>query len=459
MKDKSTLKRRQFLKALTAIGAGSSCFSMAKPPMFTDANVGPYGPLLKDPKGVLDLPKGFSYQIFSETGSRMDDGFQVPSALDGMAAFPGPNGTTVLVRNHELSPGDPRTLPFFDRKAYDLIPRELVYDSGLAERHVCGGTTTVVYDTKKQKMLTHYLSLAGTSTNCAGGRTPWNTWISCEETTIYSVSGEKDTNHGYCFEVDPLAGKLKAPRRLTSLGRFRHEAIAIDPRDGVVYLTEDLAIGLLYRFIPEKPNDLTGPGRLQALSIMDMPGKSTANRKDLGPDVIPMNQSMKVRWIDMDDTDNLNNDMMQRGKALGANTFCRGEGIDYGFGKLVFTCTSGGPAKQGQVWRYTPGKNAGKANETPGSLELFAEPNDRNIMSMVDNLCIAPNGHVILTEDNGQAHARVLGITPQGQIYEIAKNVKNMHELAGCTWSADGKTLFFNIFDEGGTVAVTGPWT
>jgi len=455
---KHSMKRRNFLKSLTAVGATASCFSLSKAPAMTDWTEGRYGPLLPDPAGILDLPAGFTYHLFSQCGELMDDGFQVPSALDGMAAFPGPQGTTILVRNHELSAKDKRTQPYRDRKTWETLPAELRYDLGTSEKHLCGGTSTLVYDTKSKKLLKHYLSLAGTSTNCAGGKTPWNTWISCEETTVLSLDGGEDNDHGYCFEVDPYADKLQPPKRLKHLGRFRHEAVAIDPRDGIVYLTEDIAVGLFYRFIPEIPNDLTAPGRLQALSVIDLPGKSLANRKDLGPDVIPLNQKMKTTWVDLEDVHNPKNDLMVRGKAKGANTFCRGEGIDYGNGQIVFTCTSGGPALQGQVWRYTPGQNSGKPNEAPGALELFCEPNDAAIMSMVDNICVAPNGDLITVEDNTEIHARVLGITPQGQVYEIARNIKNKHELAGCTWSPDKKTLFFNIFDEGGTVAVTGPW-
>lgn len=458
MKKEGSLKRRHFLQAMTALGASASCFGKNRPPAIIDWSEGRYGPLIKDPKGVLDLPKGFTYHIFSETGSRMDDGFCVPSALDGMAAFPGPKGTVALVRNHELRPNDPRVKPYFDQKQWDTLPAELLYDQGREDIKVVGGTSTIIYDPKTQTVKTHYLSLAGTSTNCAGGRTPWNTWISCEETTHRSVNEKANTSHGYCFEVDPFAGKLQAPRKLPGLGRFRHEAVAIDPRDGTVYLTEDLAKGLFYRFLPEKPNDLAGKGRLQALSIIDMPGKSTANREDLGSEKIPLNQKMRIRWIDMDEIDNPNGDLSVRGKEMGANTFCRGEGIDFGFGQIVFSCTSGGPAKQGQVWRLIPGKHTGKGNEEDGTLELFCEPNDSAVMSMVDNLCIAPNGDVILAEDNGDTHMRILGLTPDGKIYNIARNMKNMHEVAGCTWSPDGKTLFFNIFDEGGTVAVRGPW-
>jgi len=450
--------RRHFLKTMMVTGAAPSMFSLAKPPALEEWSEGPYGPLVKDPEGLLDLPKGFSYHLFSKTGETMDDGFRVPSALDGMAAFPGEGGTTILVRNHELSPNDNRTTPHGgETEKWTALGDSLLYDEGKQGVTICGGTSTLVYDTQKKKLLKHHLSLAGTIRNCAGGRTPWMTWVTCEETTQFAI-GKRNTNHGYCFEVDPRADKLKPPRRLPGLGRFRHEAIAVDPRDGIVYLTEDLNNGLFYRFIPDEPNNLAGSGRLQALSIIDQPGVSTSNRSEFGSVKFLPNQPMAVRWIDLEQTDNPLNDLHLRGQQAGASTFCRGEGIDFGQGTVVFACTSGGPAEQGQVWKYTPGKDGGKTGEEPGMLELFAEPNDSDKMSMIDNLVISPNGDIILAEDNTSTHNRIIGITPKGQIYTLARNVRTKHEFAGCTWSPDGRTLFFNIFDEGGTVAVTGPW-
>jgi secreted PhoX family phosphatase len=155
-----------------------------------------YGPLLPDPNKILDLPKGFSYKVISRTGERMDDGLLVPGMHDGMAAFPGLNGKTILVRNHELSPEKIRQSPYGERNhLLKNLTDEQLYDTGRRKTPGLGGTTTLVYDTRSQKLEKHFLSLAGTHQNCAGGATPWNSWISCEETVV-RAGGSIEKDHG-----------------------------------------------------------------------------------------------------------------------------------------------------------------------------------------------------------------------------------------------------------------------
>lgn len=454
--DRGRWSRRTFLKSAVSLGATASFLGNAANLVPTDAGVSKYGPLLPDPKGVLMLPKGFGYHGFSLAGETMDDGFLVPGAQDGMAAFRGEDGATILVRNHELVPADKRNDPYNHHAGkYRELDGKLKYDSGHGRVVVSGGTSTLIYDTSRGRLVRHHLSLAGTIRNCAGGRTPWGTWISCEE-TLDLPGSMLERDHGYCFEVDPRAGKLEPPRRLEGLGRFRHEAVAVDPRSGIVYLTEDHSDGLLYRFIPRVRQDLAAGGRLQALRIKDRPGVSTANRKDLSEDRFAVGEVLQVSWIDMEEIHNPANDLRKRGRKSGAAAFCRGEGIDYGEGEVFVVCTSGGSAEMGQVWRYTPGGERGDADH--GLLELIQEPNDHGVMSMIDNICVAPNDDLIVAEDGGHPPNRILGITPAGRVYPIAANVLNGAELSGCTWSGDGSTLFFNIFHPGATIAVQGPW-
>ena len=153
------------------------------------------------------------------------------------------------------------------------------YDAGSGELPCLGGTTTLVYDTKTQTLEKHFLSLVGTIRNCAGGLTPWGTWITCEETMQKADSETTyEVDHGYNFEV-PVSTEigLTDPIPLKAMGRFNHEAVAVDPKTGIVYQTEDRGDSLIYRFIPDTPGELAAGGKLQALKIRDLKSADTRN--------------------------------------------------------------------------------------------------------------------------------------------------------------------------------------
>jgi secreted PhoX family phosphatase len=439
--------RRDFLKyaiATTAGFAGLQRWS-ARPVLAG----GQYGALVRDER-LLDLPAGFSYQVISRTGERMSDGFLVPGAHDGMAAFPGPQGRTLIVRNHELSAGDLNTGPFgAGNTLASKLQSASFYDAGIP-----GGTTTLIYDTKNQRLDQHYLSLVGTVRNCSGGPTPWNTWISCEE-TVQKADGAHHRDHGYNFEV-PAAGPLAEPVPLKEMGRFNHEAVAIDPETGIVYQTEDRDNGLIYRFIPNRRGSLRLGGRLEALKVRDFAGVNTSNRPNAR---FRTGQRLEVEWVPLRDVESPRDDLRLQGHTLGAATFDRGEGMWHGRDGIYFACTAGGPAQVGQVWRYVPSRREGTREEqgSPGTLELFIEPNNASILENIDNLTIAPWGDIFLCEDGPDVN-RVVGITPGGQPFEFARNVLNDSELAGAAFSPDGTTMFVNIQDPGITLAITGPW-
>src|SRR5690606_30111988 len=102
----------------------------------------------------------FRATIFSRTGEEMADGLLVPGMHDGMAAFPGPNGRTLLVRNHELESHQVEWSPFgADHGRLDRIARSKVYDLGHGVAPNLGGTTTLVFDTRTQQLEAHFLSL------------------------------------------------------------------------------------------------------------------------------------------------------------------------------------------------------------------------------------------------------------------------------------------------------------
>jgi uncharacterized protein len=423
-----------------------------------------YGPLIADPNGMLDLPQGFSYRILSQGGETMDDGLVVPGQFDGMGCFALEGTRVALVRNHELKgrnanhrnwgPGGQ------DQVLIGRLPVEKAYDTYKDGRPLPGGTTTLVYDMATGEVVSQHLSLAGTSTNCCGGHTPWGSWLTCEETEETPDTADVEKEHGYVFEVPANATGLVDPVPLKALGRFDHEAVCVDPRTGIVYETEDKVDGLFYRFIPNTPGKLAEGGRLQALAIKGRPGASTTNHTDRFWNV---GDWVEVEWIDMTDVESPAGDLRQRGHAAGAALVARGEGIFWGENELYMTATSGGPLQRGQVLRYVPSPAEGTPDEAaqPGRLQLFVESTNEKTLNMADNLAIAPNGHLILCEDNYSDTTRnhLKGVTPDGKVYTIARNVfRGNAELAGAVFSPDGSTLFVNIMFPGITLAITGPW-
>ena len=418
-----------------------------------------YGPLQTDPQGRLRLPKGFSYKVFSQAGETMDDGFTVPAAHDGMNAFPGPDGLTLLVRNHEMSPLDSSDNPYSKSKAWKNLEPGKLYDAGKSGTQIHGGTTTLVFDTRTQELKRHYLSLAGTIRNCSGGSTPWGSWITCEETTA-RADDKLHVDHGYNFEVPAnYEIELANPIPLKEMGRFNHEAVAVDPASGVVYQTEDRPDGLIYRFIPNQRGQLAKGGRLQALAIKGSPSVDTRNWKEMNQPLFPQKELVKVEWIDIEDYESPNDDMRFAGFEAGAARFARGEGMFYGNGEIYFACTNGGAKKYGQIFRYKPSPSEGLAGEEndPGTLELFIESQDLELLKACDNLTVAPWGDIVICEDDGGSSA-IVGITPEGKMYTIA-HVDMDSEVAGGCFSPDGTTFFVNIQkNPGQTLAITGPW-
>ncbi len=260
--------RRQFIGVSALAFAGLQRYALAAT---ASRVIQPFGPLVKDPDRILDLPDGFSYHVLSKNGEPMADGFKVPGKPDGMAAFPGPDGKIVLVRNHELALAMTGMGPFPNNNRFpDNLDPALSYDPGQDGKHPhLGGTTNLVFDPLTGETVTQFLSLIGTDRNCAGGPMPWGSWITCEEPE--DLHTPRGRNHGWCFEVKarpPRVSRRAVP--LKALGRYRHEAVALDPATGILYLTEDRTDGLLYRFIPERKNDLTA-GKLQALAIVGEP--------------------------------------------------------------------------------------------------------------------------------------------------------------------------------------------
>ena len=419
------------------------------------------------PHRLLDLPAGFSCHAISQVGEKMDDGLFVPGEHDGMAAFAGAQGRVILMRNHELYARD-LTKGAFGRFNVRLrrVARDKLYDAGRGIFPCLGAVTTVVYNPRTGQVEKHFLSLGGTLRNCSGGPTPWGTWVTCEE-NVQRAGFTYEQDHGYNFEV-PVSSvpNLYKAVPLKAMGRFNHEAIAVEPRHGVVYQTEDRGEGLFYRFLPARLGRLDA-GRLQALQVLGQQRADTRNWQDEGQaGRIPLGQVLKVGWVDLDDIDSPDDDLRLRGhEDKGAAIFARGEGIWCDGQAVYFACTSGGRTQMGQIWRYVPSPDEGTARErhNPATLELFVEPEDSNLLENCDNLTVAPWGDLIVCEDSvncedGTKEEYLIGVTPQGKLYRFARNALNPSELAGATFSPDGKTLFVNIQEPGLTLAITGPW-
>ncbi len=451
--------RRQFLQVagIASLGfLGLHRFSAYSKPIPSRAG---YGDLLPDPKGILNLPKGFSYKVISKQGDSMTDGFLVPGKGDGMATFKADKDRTILIRNHEISAHELSEGAFGEsNELLNKIPKESFYDFGKGKLPSLGGTSTLVYNHRTQEVETQYLSLAGTNRNCAGGPTPWGSWLTCEEdVSRMGETAEKD--HGYVFEV-PASTKpgLVNPLPLKAMGRFNHEAVCVDPKTGIVYLTEDDSAGLIYRFIPNKKGQLSKGGKLQALAIRGEKSRDTRNWSNLTTPKLPVNKLVSVEWLDLDNIEAPENDLRLRGFDKGAARFARGEGMWFGNNEAYFACTNGGDNSKGQIFRYVPSPYEGTSREKdePGKLELFVEPNNTEVVKSCDNLTIAPWGDLIVCEDD--SHPYVVGITPRGEFYRLAENAGYPSEFAGGVFSPDGSTYFVNIQHAGLTLAITGPW-
>lgn len=435
--------RRKFLAGTgAAFGAllASGCTTNRMVASASTASVPAYGPLQADPAGMLDLPRGFSYRLLSSLGDAMSDGGTVPDKGDGMGCFDLGNGEIALVRNHELVPEDKAGGPIakgFDTRDGDIVP---------------GGTTNIVLDADTLEVKRQFRTLGGTIRNCAGGTTPWNTWLTCEETTTgpnkrYGEGLARD--HGWIFEVPANATGLVDPVPLTAMGRFNHEAACVDPATGIVYLTEDRDDGVLYRFIPQQRGNLRAGGKLQAMAIDGL-----SDSRNWKAPAMPVQKLFEARWIDLDNVEAPLDDLRIRAVAKGATLVARGEGIHMGTDDLFVCSTSGGQKGLGQIFRLVPGR--GRRQDM---VELFFESESEGQFNFGDNLTVAPNGHLIVCEDQYtdivDNHLR--GITPDGRAYDFGR-LTMQTELAGGCFSPDGKWFFVNAYSPTRTVAITGPW-
>jgi uncharacterized protein len=483
----STIDRRAFLRRGSALTIGGLTLggpmqallargALAVGSTGVAPNNGGYGPLVpipdkRDGAVRLELPEGFNYRSFTETGEPMSDGYLTPGRHDGMAAFArGPGASRLrLVRNHEINGPGPA---FGDpSKAYDPMAQ--------------GGTTTLEVRAHANHV-SSWVSCNGTQMNCAGGATPWGSWVTCEETINGPDVGPDFTGgdntllhhqHGYIFEVPSRwgLGEHQKPVPIRSAGRFAHEAVDVDPVDGTLYQTEDdfnFPSGF-YRYLPPAGANPVAARRIVDGGTLEMLAVTGSPQIELAYGQTP-GVTYNVHWVKIDQPDmtfpaGTTNDqaiqfVAQQGFAKGGAKFSRLEGIFYSDRKVYLVSTQGGDTPPGEAPPAGYGDGYGQVwvlDIPRQTLQLIYESPSQEVLDLPDNMCVSPKGSLLLCED-GAVENYLRGINAKGEIFDFARNAipgREREEFAGSTFSPNGKTLFVNIQAALGlSYAIWGPW-
>lgn len=476
--------RRSFLAGGAALFGGAVIASTLQMSMIRSAEAKsrgrprgkvpcPYGdpvPTLDESTGLplLGLPPGFRYISYGWTGDPLLGGTATPPLHDGMGVLREIGPLAILCRNHEAGGGA------------SYRAGGLQYSPNAA-----GGNTNLLFDRRREKWVAAWATLSGTWRNCAGGVTPQNTWLSCEESldTSYEVAGDttsKAYTHGWIFEV-PAVGESDA-KPIVGMGRRSHEAASVDPRTGIVYMFEDADRGGVYRFIPKKRFDYHAGGRLEMLAVAGRPKANLRGANPLGgngaPYPVAIGAPLDVEWVPVADPESVAPSNFDQGHALGGAEFRRPEGSWYADGSVYFVSTDGGQSGNGMVFELDLRRM---------QLKLLYDSPSADELDNPDNLVVTPRGGLLFCEDNsgspsyllnGVSTERLVGYTPEGEIFTFAQNLIDFggstytrpnnarvftgnyraNEWAGATFDRRGEWLFVNNQTPGVTFAITGPW-
>jgi len=459
------LTRKRFIQGSAAAGGGvalagplsalaARSAQAARPQR--DPGYGPLRPTREEDSRLafIALPEGFRYRVISRQGDPSfvvgPDGSRTqaptPGIFDGMAAYPGRRGETILIRNHENRERDGE-IPF-------AIPPQFRYDANPGTANA--GNTKLVVTDRDRRVRETFQVLAGTSTNCAGGETPYGSWIASEET--FKEGGP--FGHGYNFELPSASDEPTTSVPIRPAGRFSHEAVTLI--DNVLYQTEDRSQpgsfttpppgapspvpagyggGGFYRYRPNtrirRSGDLArSDGPLEMLGVRGQPNKDM--------DTVNPGETLRVRWYLIDQpepsTDNPGSDpqttgVRYQGQNKGAASFGRPEGTWEGEGKVYFACTAGGEPGLGQLWEYDPRRD---------EITLLFESANASQLEAPDNVVYVPRTGDVFLQEDGSDPQFVRGVTQEGRIYDFASTIINDSEFCGGCFSPDGNTLFLN---------------